>query len=127
MEPPVRISEKAGIRLARILAEKGRRGLRIYVKRGGCAGYEYGLDLEDNPQPGDLVYESSGITVFVDLLSSFRLKGSLLDYDASNLISGGFQIQNPNVIATCACGSSFRTEGPREVISRHASRSTDSR
>jgi iron-sulfur cluster assembly accessory protein len=125
MEPPVTISERAARRLRAILLEKGKRGLRMYVKRGGCAGYEYGLDLEDSSRPGDLLYESSGITVFVDMLSSFRLKGSTLEYDASNLIGGGFQIQNPNVIATCACGTSFRTEGSRDFESRHAPGAAD--
>jgi iron-sulfur cluster assembly protein len=120
MEPPIRITERAARRLQTILTEKKKRGVRLFVKKGGCAGYEYGIDLEDGSRPGDLVYESSGITVFVDMLSSFRMKGSVLDFDATNLISGGFQIENPNVIATCACGASFRTEGSREFESRHA-------
>lgn len=121
MERPIQISDHAARRLRTILEAKGKRGIRIYVKRGGCAGYEYGMDLEDVARPGDLVYESSGIWLFVDLLSSFRLKGSTLQYDSSNLIGGGFQIQNPNVIATCACGASFRTEGSREFVSHHKS------
>ena len=119
MEPPIRITERAARRLQSILSQKHKRGLRVYVKKGGCAGYEYGLDLEDGSRPGDLVYESNGITVFVDMLSSFRMKGSVLDFDATNLIGGGFHIENPNVIATCSCGASFRTEGSTEFESRH--------
>lgn len=121
VQPLVQLTEAAARRVRTLAARQGRpsAGLRVYVKKGGCAGYEYGMDLEDTVRPGDMVFDSGGITIYVDLMSSFRVKGSAIDFNEANLLGGGFQIQNPNVVATCSCGVSFRTEGSKHVDSKH--------
>lgn len=121
VQPLVQLTEAAARRVRALAGRQDREGagLRVYVKKGGCAGYEYGMDLEDSVRPGDMVFESNGIPIYVDLMSSFRVKGSVIDFNEANLLGGGFQIQNPNVVATCSCGASFRTEGSKHVDSRH--------
>jgi len=117
----VELTDRAACRIRTLAERAGKQGwgLRIYIKRGGCAGYEYAMDFENQAREGDMIFVSRGIQVYVDLMSSFRLKGSVIDYEDTNLIGGGFKIENPNVIATCACGSSFRTEGSKKVESHH--------
>ena len=83
-------------------------GLRVYVYSGGCSGFRYGMMLEDAPTPEDRVLESSGIKVYVDGQSVDLLKGSQIDY-VDTLMGAGFTVNNPNAVAACGCGSSFRT------------------
>jgi len=83
-------------------------GLRVYVYSGGCSGFRYGMMLEDAPTPEDRVLEASGIKVYVDGQSIDLLKGSQIDY-VDTLMGAGFTVNNPNAVAACGCGSSFRT------------------
>ena len=83
-------------------------GLRVYVYSGGCSGFRYGMMLEDAPTPEDRVLEVSGIKVYVDGQSVDLLKGSQIDY-VDTLMGAGFTVNNPNAVAACGCGSSFRT------------------
>jgi len=83
-------------------------GLRVYVYSGGCSGFRYGMMLEDAPTPEDRVLEASGIKVYVDGQSVDLLKGSQIDY-VDTLMGAGFTVNNPNAVAACGCGSSFRT------------------
>jgi iron-sulfur cluster assembly accessory protein len=83
-------------------------GLRVYVYSGGCSGFRYGMMLEDAPTPDDRVLESNGIKVYVDGQSVDLLKGSQIDY-VDTLMGAGFTVNNPNAVAACGCGSSFRT------------------
>jgi iron-sulfur cluster assembly protein len=83
-------------------------GLRVYVYSGGCSGFRYGMMLEDAPTPEDRVMEASGIKVYVDGQSVDLLKGSQIDY-VDTLMGAGFTVNNPNAVAACGCGSSFRT------------------
>jgi iron-sulfur cluster assembly accessory protein len=83
-------------------------GLRVYVYSGGCSGFRYGMMLEDAPTPDDRVMEASGIKVYVDGQSVDLLKGSQIDY-VDTLMGAGFTVNNPNAVAACGCGSSFRT------------------
>ena len=83
-------------------------GLRVYVYSGGCSGFRYGMMLEDAPTPDDRVLEASGIKVYVDGQSVDLLKGSQIDY-VDTLMGAGFTVNNPNAVAACGCGSSFRT------------------
>jgi iron-sulfur cluster assembly protein len=83
-------------------------GLRVYVYSGGCSGFRYGMMLEDAPTPDDRVLEASGIKVYVDGQSIDLLKGSQIDY-VDTLMGAGFTVNNPNAVAACGCGSSFRT------------------
>ena len=83
-------------------------GLRVYVYSGGCSGFRYGMMLEDAPTPEDQVLEASGIKVYVDGSSISLLQGSQIDY-VDTLMGAGFTVNNPNAVAACGCGSSFRT------------------
>jgi iron-sulfur cluster assembly protein len=83
-------------------------GLRVYVYSGGCSGFRYGMMLEDAPTPEDRVMESRGIRVYIDPDSIRYLKGSEIDY-VDTLMGAGFTVHNPNAVAACGCGSSFRT------------------
>jgi iron-sulfur cluster assembly accessory protein len=84
-------------------------GLRVYVYSGGCSGYRYGMMLEDQPTAEDVKVRSSGINVYVDPQSTALLQGSQIDY-VDTLMGAGFTVNNPNAVAGCGCGSSFRTE-----------------
>jgi iron-sulfur cluster assembly protein len=81
-------------------------GLRVGVRGGGCSGFQYQLAL-DEPRDGDQVFEYEGIRVMVDEASLRYVNGSVVDYTES-LMGSGFQVNNPNVVAACGCGSSFR-------------------
>ena len=84
-------------------------GLRVYVYSGGCSGYRYGMMLEDAPTPDDNILVEKGIRVYVDGQSVSLLNGSQIDY-LDTLMGAGFTVNNPNAVAACGCGSSFRTE-----------------
>jgi iron-sulfur cluster assembly protein len=81
-------------------------GLRVGVRGGGCSGFQYALAL-DEPKPEDKIYDIDGIKVIVDEASLQYVDGSEVDYTES-LMGAGFQVNNPNVVASCGCGSSFR-------------------
>ena len=81
-------------------------GLRVGVRGGGCSGFQYSLAL-DEQRDGDQVFEYDGIKVLVDQASLRYVDGSTVDYTES-LMGAGFEVQNPNVVASCGCGSSFR-------------------
>jgi iron-sulfur cluster assembly accessory protein len=83
-------------------------GLRVYVYSGGCSGFRYGMMLEDQPTPDDRVLSANGLKVYVDDKSIPLLMGSEIDY-VDTLMGAGFTVNNPNAVAACGCGSSFRT------------------
>jgi len=83
-------------------------GLRVYVYSGGCSGYRYGMMLEDAPSSEDNRLDVNGIKVYVDGQSIPLLQGSQIDY-VDTLMGAGFTVNNPNAVAACGCGSSFRT------------------
>jgi len=83
-------------------------GLRVYVYSGGCSGFRYGMMLEDQPTAEDNVLEANGVKVYVDPQSIGLLTGSEIDY-VDTLMGAGFTVNNPNAVAACGCGSSFRT------------------
>lgn len=86
--------------------------LRIFVSGGGCSGFQYGMALERDIRPNDLSFELHGITVVVDEISINYLNGSTVDY-VDEIMGAGFIVDNPNAVASCGCGNSFRTnEGP---------------
>jgi iron-sulfur cluster assembly protein len=83
-------------------------GLRVYVYSGGCSRYRYGLMLEDQPTPEDNILHANGLKVYVDGKSIPLIQGSEIDY-VDTLMGAGFTVNNPNAVAACGCGSSFRT------------------
>jgi iron-sulfur cluster assembly protein len=85
---------------------EGNVGLRVGVKGGGCSGFQYALAL-DEKREDDHVFEISGIRVLVDPASMQYVDGSTVDFTES-FMGSGFEVSNPNVVASCGCGSSFR-------------------
>src|SRR5258706_4539828 len=83
-------------------------GLRVYVYSGGCSGFRYGMMIEDSPTEEDNTLEANGVKVYVDGKSIDLLRGSQIDY-VDTLMGAGFTVNNPNAVAACGCGSSFRT------------------
>ena len=81
--------------------------LRIFVQGGGCSGFQYGFTLEENPlTEEDIVFTKDDIEVVVDAMSMQYLNEAVIDYEET-LMGSEFKIRNPNVTATCGCGSSF--------------------
>ena len=87
-------------------SNEGEVGLRVGVRGGGCSGFQYALAL-DEQREDDHVFEYEGIRLIVDPASLRYVDGSTVDYTES-LMGAGFEVNNPNVVASCGCGSSFR-------------------
>lgn len=81
-------------------------GLRVSVVGGGCSGFSYQMNFENQTNPIDKTFEFEGLKVFVDQASLMYLKGTKIDY-VETLEGAGFKFENPNVKSTCGCGSSF--------------------
>ena len=88
-------------------------GLRVGVRGGGCSGFQYALAF-DQQRDGDEVFEDKGIRLLVDGPSLPYVEGSTIDY-VDDLQGAGFKVDNPNVVAACGCGSSFRVADEQEV------------
>ncbi|MCY6380576.1 iron-sulfur cluster insertion protein ErpA [Hoeflea prorocentri] len=103
----VRLSDAAASRIAQILAsEDGKSALRVSVEGGGCSGFSYKFDLADQAGDDDLVLEKGDARVLIDSLSLVYMGGSEIDF-VDNLMGQSFQINNPNAVASCGCGTSF--------------------
>ncbi len=102
------LTDRAARRIGRILGkETPGTVLRISVAGGGCSGFQYEYNLvQDQPAADDLVLAKEGATVLIDSLSLEFMGGAEIDY-ADDLIGQSFQIRNPNVVASCGCGTSF--------------------
>lgn len=90
--------------------------LRVFVSGGGCSGFQYGMALEDQIRDTDLVSEQHGVKLVVDEISINYLAGAEVDY-VDEIMGSGFKITNPNAVATCGCGSSFRTQNDQAYSS----------
>ena len=81
-------------------------GLRVRVVPGGCSGFQYSLNIEEESKSGDFIVEKHGIKLFVDMFSAQYLNGITIDY-TSNMMGSGFTFENPNATGGCGCGTSF--------------------
>ena len=106
----VSLTDAAALKLRELTAEETNPavGLRVYVYSGGCSGFRYGMMIEDSPTEEDNTLEANGVKVYVDGKSIDLLRGSQIDY-VDTLMGAGFTVNNPNAVAACGCGSSFRT------------------
>jgi Iron-sulfur cluster assembly accessory protein len=107
----IQISEAAADKIKQMLEAEASPDLflRIGVKSGGCSGFTYGMGFDDTMTEEDQELHVRGLKVVIDQSSSRFLNGVEIDYKESAM-GGGFTIHNPNAIATCGCGSSFRTK-----------------
>jgi len=106
---PVLLTETAAVEVRRYIEEQGAAetaGLRVGVLPGGCSGFQYGLNIEDEAGEDDMILESAGIRLFVDPFSLQYLQGTEIDY-VSTFQGSGFTFNNPNASGGCGCGSSF--------------------
>jgi len=106
-------AEKVQEFLASQSADVQTSGLRVGVRGGGCSGFQYALAF-DTERDGDTVVTERGIKLLVDNSSIPYVQGSTIDY-VESLQGAGFQVNNPNVVAACGCGSSFRVAEEEEV------------
>lgn len=106
--PAVSLTPQAVVHIKRMLDENQMAGfgLRFGLQGGGCSGYTYQLEFEEEAQPEDEVYEFDGVRVFLNPLHRQYLEGSEIDF-RDELIGAGFHIENPNVKRQCGCGTSF--------------------
>lgn len=81
-------------------------GLRVRVVPGGCSGFQYSLNIEEESRQGDFILNEHGVTLFVDMFSAQYLNGVEIDY-VSGVMGSGFTFKNPNATGSCGCGTSF--------------------
>ncbi len=86
--------------------------IRVFIKSGGCSGYQYGMAVDERQLEGDTLVDMMGVRLVVDQMSLPLLAGSQVDW-VENLMGGGFSVNNPNATSSCGCGSSFRTDSSK--------------
>jgi iron-sulfur cluster assembly accessory protein len=111
----ITITTNAAKRIHQLMEEKELQGhaLRVFVSGGGCSGFQYGMAFEPDPRESDMRFSQENVEVVIDPVSLGYMTGASIDY-VDDLMGGGFSIQNPNAVASCGCGNSFRTEGSHE-------------
>jgi iron-sulfur cluster assembly protein len=106
----VHLTERAAREIQRVIAEQqfpGTVWVRIGAKGGGCSGFTYVLDFDQNgPTEFDMTFEQHGVRVVVDKKSEFFMGGTTLDFN-DGLLDRGFVFKNPQASGTCGCGTSF--------------------
>lgn len=104
----ITISSAAAKKIKTIIdAEDPSLKLRVFVQGGGCTGFQYGFSIEEQPPAeDDFTFDKDGISVIIDSMSMQYMTEAEIDYTES-LMGSNFTIRNPNVTATCGCGSSF--------------------
>jgi iron-sulfur cluster assembly protein len=107
----VALTQAAAKAVQDLLAKRELEGyaLRVFIRGGGCSGFQYGMALDNNFRDEDLVVESHGVKVLVDEVSIEYMRGATIDY-VEDVMGAGFKVDNPNAVASCGCGSSFRTK-----------------
>ncbi|EAP76276.1 MULTISPECIES: HesB/IscA family protein [Roseovarius] len=106
----VTMTPAAAAQIAKLMTKDGHQGLRIGVKKGGCAGMEYTMDYVTEVDPNDEVVEQEGARIMIAPMAQMFLFGTEIDYEVS-LLESGFKFNNPNVTEACGCGESIRFEG----------------
>ena len=113
---PITLTDNAAAKIKELLAENpnaDEQALRVAVRGGGCSGFQYALAF-DKAKEDDNVFEVDGVAVVVDKVSMQFVFGSEVDY-VEGLQGAGFQVNNPNVVAACGCGSSFQVKDDAEA------------
>ena len=116
---PVTITPAAVQQISKLMDRENRHGLRIGVKKGGCAGMEYTMDYVDEADPNDEVVEQDGARVLIAPMAQMFLFGTEIDYETS-LLESGFKFRNPNVADACGCGESIKFKDIEELQAERA-------
>jgi iron-sulfur cluster assembly protein len=113
----VSVTDRAADRVREILAnaDTPAEGIRIGVKKGGCAGMEYTVDLVREPPPADDVVDVGGAKVFVNPQATLFLLGTEMDFEVTKLRTG-FVFRNPNQTSACGCGESVEIKPASEEL-----------
>jgi iron-sulfur cluster insertion protein len=108
LSPPLAFSAAAAAKVRELIREEGnpQLKLRVYIQGGGCSGFQYGFEFDEQQGEDDLAIVTDDVTLMVDPLSLQYLMGAEVDYSES-LHGAQFVIRNPNAKTTCGCGSSF--------------------
>ena len=108
LDRPLQFTSAAAAKVRELVAEEGNAALklRVYIQGGGCSGFQYGFEFDEEQGEDDLAVRTDGVTLLVDPLSLQYLMGAEVDYTES-LHGAQFVIRNPNAKTTCGCGSSF--------------------
>ena len=109
-KPPVTLTRAAEAQIARLMAGGDTQGLRIGLKKGGCAGMEYTMEYVAEVSPHDEVIEQNGARVMIAPMALMFLFGTEIDYE-TGLLESGFRFKNPNVTEACGCGESIKFAG----------------
>lgn len=103
----VTMTDAAAVQITKLMQSDGHKGLRIGVKKGGCAGMEYTMDYVREVDPHDEVVEQGNARVMIAPMAQMFLFGTEIDYETS-LLESGFKFRNPNVVDACGCGESIK-------------------
>ncbi len=103
----VTLTPTAAAQIAKLMAQKDAAGLRIGVKKGGCAGMEYTMDYVGEAGAYDEVVMQDGAKVLIAPMAQMFLIGTEIDYEI-DILSAGFKFKNPNVVESCGCGESIK-------------------
>lgn len=106
---PVTITAEAERQIAKLMAGKNAHGLRIGLKKGGCAGMEYTMELAEEAASNEEVVEQGDARVMIAPMAQMFLFGTEIHYE-TDLLESGFRFRNPNVTDSCGCGESVRFE-----------------
>ena len=104
---PVTMTPRAVRHIARLMEREGAKGLRIGVKKGGCAGMEYTMEAAAQIEEHEEVVEQDGACVIIAPMAQMFMFGTEIDYE-TGLIESGFKFRNPNVTEACGCGESIK-------------------
>ena len=110
----VTMTEAASKQIRKLMDKEGHSGLRIGVKKGGCAGMEYTMDYVADTDPLDEVVEQDGARVMIAQMAQMFLFGTEIDYEVA-LLESGFKFRNPNVSDACGCGESIKFKDMDEI------------
>ena len=105
---PLKVTDRAFRKIADSCESKI---LRVAVKGGGCSGFQYVINIVDEVDKDDQVFEKEDIKVVIDKTSLQFLEGAEIDY-SEELIGSSFKINNPNATSSCGCGTSFSFSPP---------------
>lgn len=119
-QTPVTMTDTAVRQISKLMAAKGHFGLRIGLKKGGCAGMEYVMDYVDEADANDEVIEKDGARVLIAPAAQMFLFGTEIDYE-TGLLESGFRFRNPNVAEACGCGESITFKSVEELAAEQGS------
>lgn len=115
----ISITPAAAAQIQRLMTRDGSQGLRIGIKKGGCAGMEYTMDYVSEINPHDEIVEQDGARVMIAPTAQMFLLGTEIDYETS-LLEAGFKFRNPNVADACGCGESIKFKDVAELAGTQA-------